>query len=176
MFGIVCSHGFTLSEMRLLTLRWHGMVMTVPWRVSAGVCKADSVPSRKKADLRRSVAVQVLPWWCKLGTLLLELKISGFKCWCVSGILLQCKCTRMWSISCVCADWHKQWSHHCASAMHYLCQQSYLTFFSLCVYIETIFLQPEYNCIIFLCFACQTDCFCMQQVMTKEIISFSLKT
>lgn len=35
--------------------------------------------------------------------------------------------------------------------------QSYLKFISLCVYIKTIFLQPEFNCIIFLCFACQTD-------------------
>lgn len=49
-------------------------------------------------------------------------------------------------------------------------QQTYLTFLSLCVYIKTVFLQPEYNCIIFSCFACLTDCFCMQQVMTKEII------
>lgn len=52
-------------------------------------------------------------------------------------------------------------------------EQSYLT--SSGTFIKTVFVQPEYNCIIFSCFACQTNCFCMQQVMAREMISFRLK-
>jgi len=63
---------------------------------------------------------------------------------------------------------HQQYANSARS------KQSCLT--SSGTFIKTVFVQLEYNCVVFSCFACQTDCFCMQQVMAKEIVSFHLET
>lgn len=62
---------------------------------------------------------------------------------------------------------HQQYANSAGS------EQSYLT--ASGTFIKTVFVQPKDNCIIFSCSACQTDCFCMQQVMAKGMISFRLK-